>query len=469
MLAIIINEWKSFLRAKTFLYLNLFLVTCLIAVTWLGVIQNQQQKKQQEAATKHIRQQWENLKPMNPHGAAHYGSYAFKPVTVLSSMDDGVNAITGNVLRLEGHVQNEAAYAEASQSLSASKFGKLKPALLLQFVIPLLLIFLAFTSVSKEKDSGRLKLLLLQGAPLSRVIMAKNISIWLYGLALLLLTFLIQLLTNLSGLSTDILWRSTFLLLSYSAYYYILTTITVYLSAYLKTNTAALSGMIAIWMIWTIFLPKIWGNTVEKISPLQSRQEFKTAMTEDRSKGINGHNPRDKRADELKKKVLARYKVDSVSQLPVNFDGLRMQADEEYGNMVWDKHFGKQYKTLKEQKTNYQYSGIINPFISLQGASMGFSETDMLHYVDFQLQAEKYRRVFIKALNDGMTYGSKTGDWDWKVDSRFYKSVQNFKYQSPSLNQALKYYTMDLLGLVFWVTFTTLLVTIGSKRINIKL
>ncbi len=75
-------------------------------------------------------QQWENLEAMNPHRAAHYGSYAFKPMNVLNSMDSGINDITGNVVRLEGHVQNEIVYSEASQSLSISKFGKLKSSLL---------------------------------------------------------------------------------------------------------------------------------------------------------------------------------------------------------------------------------------------------------------------------------------------------------------------------------------------------
>ena len=49
-------------------------------------------------------------------------------------MDSGVNDITGNVLKLEGHVQNEIVYSEASQSLTISKFGKLKSSLLLQYI-----------------------------------------------------------------------------------------------------------------------------------------------------------------------------------------------------------------------------------------------------------------------------------------------------------------------------------------------
>ena len=39
--------------------------------------------------------------------------------------------------------------------------------------------------------------------------------------------------------------------------------------------------------------------------------------------------------EELKKATLAKYNVDSLSQLPINFRGIIMQADEEYGNSIW--------------------------------------------------------------------------------------------------------------------------------------
>jgi ABC-2 type transport system permease protein len=89
------------------------------------------------------------------------------------------------VLRLEGHVQNEIVHSEASQMQTISKFGKLKSSLLLQYIVPILLIFLAFSSMSSEKQSGRLKLLLLQGAKPFSIILAKTISVWLYGITLL--------------------------------------------------------------------------------------------------------------------------------------------------------------------------------------------------------------------------------------------------------------------------------------------
>ena len=198
MINIILNEWRMLVRNRVFIYLTIFFVLSLSLVVWMGIIQNNNQQKYRTQAQKHVREQWDNLEAMNPHRAAHYGSYAFKPNNLLNSMDGGINDITGNVIQLEGHVQNEIVYSEASQSLSISKFGKLKSSLLLQYVIPLFLIFLAYGSVSNEKETHRLKLLIFQGIPLTSLVFAKSLSIWIYGLSLLLITFFIQSLLSTS-------------------------------------------------------------------------------------------------------------------------------------------------------------------------------------------------------------------------------------------------------------------------------
>ena len=432
----------------------------------MGVLQQENQKQSQSDAQKHVRKQWENLEAMNPHRAAHYGSFAFKPLNTLNAMDGGINDITGNVLQLEGHVQNEIIYSEASQALSVSKFGKLKSSLILQYVIPLFLIFLSFGSMSKEKETQRIKLLILQGASIDKLVNAKSISVWIYGLFLLIVTVTIH--SIFGSTNPEIFKRLAYILLSYGLYYFIITSLSTYLSAILKDKTSALSSILAIWILWTIFLPKIWGNTVEKVHVLPDRKTFKDDMRAERNQGIDGHNPYDKRREELKNKYLAEYQVDSLSQLPINFDGIVMQADEEYGNLVWDKHFGSNYSIMQKQKSLYQFSGLLNPFASLQSASMGFCGTDMIHHLDFLKKAEDYRRVLIKALNDKHAYGgSKTGDWKWTVDSEFFKSVQGFTYETPRISNHLSHYLIDLLFLFFWALLIRVLIRVNAVKVNV--
>lgn len=462
------NEWLYYSRTPWLLGTSIGFVLVLILSIALGNYQTQKQTERYKKAKNELRTQWESIDAMNPHSAAHYGTYVFKPVNLLSSLDEGVNSITGNVLRVEGHVQNEIVHSEASQMQSISKFGKLKSSLLLQYIVPILLIFLAFSSISTEKRSGRLKLLVLQGAKPISLIFAKTLSIWLYGIGLLALTVIAYAFYNVSELNGEVLSRTAMLFLSYSLYYFIITGLTVFFSARWKNPTIALTSMLGIWIIWTVFLPNILMSSVEKWHELPSRNAFKIAMKEDRSKGLDGHNPSDERKEELEVSVLKEYGVDSLSQLPINFDGIVMQEDEEYGNKVWDKHFGELREILEAQKQSYQLGGLINPFISLQNASMGFAGNDNLHHQEFLVQVENYRRVFIKMLNDKHAFGgSKTGDWGWKADNDFFKSVPDFEYTPTALASFFSHYITDIMLLLCWATVVFGLMILGTKKMQV--
>ncbi|WP_334114123.1 ABC transporter permease [Paucihalobacter sp.] len=462
------NEWQFFSRNKTLLGVTISFVLVLVLSIALGNIQTKNQTVAYQTAQEHLRAQWENIDAMNPHSAAHYGTYVFKPANLLSSLDEGVNSITGNVLRVEGHVQNEIVHSEASQMQTVSKFGKLKSSLLLQYIVPLLLIFLAFNSVSSEKQSGRLKLLVLQGAKVKSILWAKTLSVWLYGIVLLAVVVVVYALLNIQNLNTDTISRSLLFFLSYAMYYFIISGLTVFFSARWQNATVALTSMLGIWILWTVFLPNIWMSSAEQLHELPSRNEFQAAMKEDRSKGLDGHNPADERSKGLEEQVLKEYGVDSLSQLPINFDGLVMQADEEYGNQVWDKHFGNLREVLTKQKQTYQWAGLVNPFVSLQNASMGFTASDNLHHQEFLVQVEHYRRDFIKTLNDKHAYGgSKTGDWGWKADNDFFKSVPDFKYQPTALSTIFSNYITDLLLLILWSVLVVVLLVTGTKKIEL--
>lgn len=405
---------------------------------------------------------------MNPHRSAHFGTYVFKPVNLLNSLDEGIESVTGNIIKVEGHIQNEIIHSEASQMQTISRFGKLKSSLLLKYVVPVLLIFLAFNSVHYERRSGRLKLMVLQGAKILQIITSKTIAVWLYSIVLLLVVILTYTILNINSLTSQILMRTLLFFLVYALYYFIIIGLTVCYAMRSNNGKLALTAMLGIWIVWTMFLPSIIMSAAEQWHPLPTRNEFQSAMTEDRSKGIDGHNPTDKRGLALKQQILKEYKVDSLSQLPINFDGIRMQADEDYGNSVWDKHFGNNREILHKQKQSFQRVGVINPFISLHNLSMGFMGSDNIHHQAFLLQVEDYRRYFIKTLNDKQTFGgSKTGNWSWKEDNTFFKSIPDFVYKPIPIAAVLPYYLIDITLLVIWSLCVVILLFFGTKKIEL--
>ena len=141
-----------------------------------------------------------------------------------------------------------------------------------------------------------------------------------------------------------------------------------------------------------------------------------------------------------------------------------MQADEEYGNIVWDKHFGHNRDVLQKQKQSFQLGGIINPFISLQNTSMGFMASDNLHHQEFLLQVENYRRVFIKMLNEKETFSrSKTG----REDNAFFRSVPDFDYKPTQISAVISNYMLDIGLLILWSILVIVLIVFGTKKIQI--
>jgi ABC-2 type transport system permease protein len=337
--------------------------------------------------------------------------------------------------------------------------------LLFQFIIPLFLIFLAFNTYTSEISSGRLKLLLIQGNSMSKIIFAKIFTLLSLATLLLLFTILVQFFLNINYIKLDQITRLVIFFFSYFLYYFIIISFTVFLSLLLKKSTSALSLTIITWLLWTIFIPKTVGNFTESLTPLSTRIELSEKMQDDRSKGIDGHNPFDDRKIELEKEILARYEVDSLSHLPINFAGILMQADEEFGNQVWDKHYGELYEKLETQKRNYQLSGLINPFASLQSLSMASAGTDLLHHLDFLSHAEKYRRYFIKTLNDEYAFGgSKTGERGWKASQDFFRSIKDFSYNEANFISMKNKYLIDIFCLFLWSLSLVCLIIYYSKN-----
>lgn len=464
LLQVFYNEWLGLYRNKVLIGSFLLLAFVLALTAWMGVKKQDQLTIQTQSASNYARSEWESIGPMNPHSAAHEGTYAYYSPGLMSSLDEGVLSQVGRVLRLEGHVQNEMAYSARSQEAIYSRFGGLMPSLLLQWVVPLLLIFLSFRSIYQEKEQGRITLLLSQGLGIKQILVGKALAYFSIAIIALLSTVLIQFFFLEFSQSSDIA-RLVGFVISYILFYWLIVSLTIVLSTILKNATGALSSMLAIWVLWMVLLPKWTASIASEKYPLPSRFEFKQAMKDDRSKGIDGHNPSKDRISKLRDSVLTKYGVSSDSALPINLDGIVMQADEEYGNLVWDKHIGGVFESFSLQKRLSQWTSILNPMHALKSASMSFAGTDMLHHIHFQKEAEEYRRSFIKKLNDEHAYGgSKTGDWSWQSTEEFFKNIDPFKYSTVEISKYKRYWQVDLLILFVWSISITVLMCLISKK-----
>ncbi|WHT38720.1 hypothetical protein QNH98_17290 [Myroides sp. mNGS23_01] len=82
----------------------------------------------------------------------------------MSILDKGLDDYLGNVIFLEAHKQNTANISEANSSGVLVRFGVFTPAFILQVLLPLIIFFVGFNLITKEKEDNTLKLLSIQGA-----------------------------------------------------------------------------------------------------------------------------------------------------------------------------------------------------------------------------------------------------------------------------------------------------------------
>ncbi len=464
---IVKNEWRNLLRSRIASWLLGILFILSVFTIWqaTGKVKEAQHHRQESRA--YMREKFTGQGEVNPHGAAHYGHYVFKPLSTLSVLDNGVNDFTGVSLYLEGHRQNEGAFAPAQSSSSLVRFGQLTLSLVLQVLLPLFIIFVCHNAITKERETRTLAIHLAQGIPLRTLVWGKTTAYTVLWISFLTINLAILWLMTRSAAEPVSPARLGGLWLLYAGYYFIITALSVFVSAAGKSSGNALLKLLFAWLLCTVLLPKITANLGDNLSPLLTRIELEERISTDKKNGIDGHNPSNERTQQFKDSLVKAYQVSSLDSLLVNLDGLLMQEDEEYNNIVYDRHFGTVQQLIKKQNAATAVSSWINPFAFVRNLSMGLAGTDVYHHFDFTGQAEAYRRVIIKTMNDAQAYGgSKTGDWDWTVAADFWDKIDDFAYKAPSLGQALQNNKTEIASLLLWVVLVVLLIHFGSNRLS---
>ena len=462
-------EVVSWWREKRFVALLLATVVTLLVATVWATAGDIDRRQAQRAASTEARAQWEGYGAANPHSMAHFGDFVFRPSGALARLDRGVQARVGKVLRVEGHRQGIPLHADAAQAGTLVRFPRLDAAYLLQVVVPLLLVFLGATGLAADRSAGRLRLSLVQGASALAVLGGRVLALWGLGIVLVALVGLTSVLTSVAwvgepGIAADRLlaWA-----LVHSVFLAVVSLGVVALAAWLAEARAALLVALALWVVATAVLPRATAGAAGALYPLPSQDDFQAQLVAAREAGPDGHNPEDMRLAELQAEVLQEHGVETVEELPMNFDGIRMQVDEEFANRAWDQHYGNLRREMERQRTFASLVSVANPFQAVDHLSMALAGTDLAHDLDFQRQAEAYRRALVEQLNHEHAYGgSKTGDWSWKAPAAFFAGLNAFHYTPPTITAAVAARVAELGSLALWAGLLLIAVLRGATRIE---
>jgi ABC-2 type transport system permease protein len=419
-----------------------------------GFVQYRDARSEREAATVADRREWLGQGDRNPHTAAHFGRYAFKPATRVAMIDPGVNPYLGIAVWLEAHYQDPFRYRPVEDDSWLRQFGNLTAASVLQVLFPLLIVLFTFSSFAGEREIGTLKQLLSLGVSPKDLAAGKALGLSAsFGAALVPATTVgvaALLVTADDGPPNAVLTRGIALGLGYLVYFAVFFGVGIGLSALVRSSSMALLLLLGFWTVSSFIMPRAAADIAEHIAPTPSSVDFWAGIHKDTSEGIDGHNPSSQRAESIRKGLLAQYKVSRTEDLPINFDGWMLMAGEEYGNGVFDKHYGQLWDTFQRQDRVQGLFALASPLLAVRSLSMAMAGTDFEHHKDFAVHAEQYRRTINRILNGDLTYRSRTGQTSYTADANLWRTIPEFSYQSPSTWWALSRQLAGLGMLLGW-------------------
>jgi len=464
---IVKKELKEILGSARFRWSAGLFIPLLILALLDGVAHYRSEHVVRAEASEATYRQWLEQGEKNPHSAAHYGFYAYKPLSPLSILDRGLDDHLGNAVWLEAHNQNEAKTRAITDMLSLSRFGPLTAGLLHHTFLPLLLIVLGYNLVSRERESQTLRLLLSTGASPSAMLRAKALALFICSLVIALPGFAAMAIT-VALESAEARWTQLILLFGCLIVLYAFFSMAVVaVSALSRFSPVSLVSLMAFWLAGVVIVPRLSGTMAKRLAPTPSAFAFQKAVDWDRENGLDGHDPGSERGRRFEREVLERYGVDSVEQLPVNFAGLSLQAGEEYANLIYDRHFGALFDAFRRQDRFIGLSALFSPLMAARATTYGFAGTDLARHESFVRQAEDKRRHVQKFLNDDFAVNAVGKDFSTYLKGKeLWSMVTAFKFIPHTTSELMRLQSLNMMVLLLWTMFAAGLLAYSAKNLN---
>jgi ABC-2 type transport system permease protein len=456
-------------RDKRFRWVSLLLIVLLVVSGMVSCNYYQSIQAEHEEARVAARGQWEGQAAKNPHSAAHFGTHAFKPVQPLSMIDNGLDKYLGISVFLEAHRQNQAQHILIADQNALARFGELTPAFVLIYLLPLLIILVAYGSVSGERESGTLRLVLSQGISKAQLALGKIAGIWLLVLLLVIPIFLFGLFFILSTASyqTEDLWRYGLMVLAFLLYFGVFVHVAVLVSTLAKSSNLSLLVLLFFWLVSAFMVPKFTANLSQYLHPTPDAITYQEELKEDLENGIDGHNPFNEVAKIFQDSVLLAHGVDSVQKLPFNYSGLVMQAGEEHERKVYDKHLNDLNDIYVAQLKTHEASAFLSPTVLTKMLSMQFAKTDLKAHFHFARQAEDYRINLVRDLNYDIKDNGSYGDWSYKVEQDFFKNTVRFDYTPITFSETWRAASGGMVFLSVWFLISFVFSLLAASRTKV--
>lgn len=470
-LTIALAEWRYWQRTR----LGMTIVALAIVLTLASILVTSAKMNGALQEREHLQtkseQNFLQQPDRHPHRMVHYGHYVFRTPPPLGALDPGVDAYTGTSIFLEGHRQNSAMFAAQQQSGGLTRFSSLTPAFILQVVVPLLLILVGYSCVTRERESNTLVFTLLQGVTPGSIVLGKFIALLWVGLIVLLPLIAASLMAVSQGEAMSI---SLAFLASYLFYVMVWCAVILLVSSLSKKNSVSFALLLSLWVLLCLLVPRIASSTASStvVSPSKLESDFEV-LAALRKLG-DGHNSADPAFAKLKANLLAQYDVDDVSELPVNFRGVVAQKSEaeltEVLNQFAEKRMGEELAQAQVARS----FGWLSPLIATRSLSMMLAGTNLETHHRFLRQAEALRFEFVQGLNkvhaEVLDYhhdiNRHKDDVNARVSAENWQLLKNFAFAPDPAQLRLQHSALGFVQLLSWLVALFLLLILARRALQ---
>ena len=450
MIGIILKkELLTYFRSGIFITLAIAIIALIIAADTLSTQRISAFERERTAAEFVDKDVWVNQGERNPHAAAHFARYAFKPLTEFAAFDPGITDHSGMALWMEAHNQNPAVFRRIEDMGEAARLAELSPAWILQYIAPLFIFLILFGAVAGEREAGTLRQMATSGTGSRLVVVGKLLGAILVFSLILTPAVLISIFFNQTHGSAPILSDSSSrfagLLILYSGFILTIGALAIGVSALFKEKRNALILLVGVWALSFMMLPRLGSSLATTIYPQPDSVTISQELSKAASAAVSDKTYQAK----IQQEVLAAYDVSTVKDLPINYVGYSLQKAEEYAYPLFGEIYSGLDATYQGQERVLDWVSFMSPVIAMKKLSSGLSGTDRIHQKAFTSAVEQHRRETVQLLNgDYMRKGISSRRYT--ANEELWQQVKDFSYTPPRFFSNIQSYTLSIILLMFY-------------------
>jgi len=452
MSSVIANKDLMILRRESVMKALLAVGVMLLLASLLAGLQRESvYDKERTAAAQTDEAVWMGQGERNPHSAAHFSRYAFRPASPLALIDPGTSDFAGLAVWMEAHYQDPAVFRRAEDGGELSRYTALTPAFLMITAAPLIVFLMLYGSIAGEREDGTLRQLLASGVSGREFFAGKFFA----GLRLTLIAFAVvfaalaifSLVTTPADVSGDTVVRLAGLFVTFSVYLAICVAVAIGASALFRSRQAAFLALAGFWVLMTVLMPRLAAD----IGTSVHAQPDPRAVTEQLSAASSTYSADEARQREVESGLLEEYGVSSLDELPFNFGAYRLQISEEASLPAFERVYGGLDDVYGSQEGVAKGFSLLTPAIATASLSRGLAGTDRVHQREFTIAAEEHRREMIKMLNEDYRDNAGAKGSAYAADAELWEQFEELDHTLPSLAGVGGAYATDALVLLAWL------------------